>query len=145
MPNKNSFFETTILENESVLLRKLDKNDLPNLLQFALYEPELWKYSLINGAGKEGLENYLQIAFDELNAQRELPFIVWDKGSKAYAGCTRYYDINIAYKTVQLGYTWYGKNFQGTMLNKNCKFLLFQNAFECHRHGKSRIKSRCKK
>ncbi|WP_232335693.1 GNAT family N-acetyltransferase [Mucilaginibacter arboris] len=29
-----------------------------------------------------------------------------------------------------MGYTWYGKAFQGTGLNKHCKFLLLQFAFE---------------
>ena len=47
-----------------------------------------------------------------------------------YAGSTRFYDINLPYKTIQLGYTWYGKKFHGTGLNKHCKFLLLQFAFE---------------
>ena len=29
-----------------------------------------------------------------------------------------------------MGYTWYGKDFRGTGLNKHCKFLLLQFAFE---------------
>lgn len=33
-------------------------------------------------------------------------------------------------ESVQLGYTWYGKKFQGTGLNKHCKFLLLSFAFE---------------
>ena len=36
----------------------------------------------------------------------------------------------MAFKTVQLGYTWYGKDFRGTGLNKHCKYLLLQFAFE---------------
>ena len=31
---------------------------------------------------------------------------------------------------MQLGYTWYGKKFRGTGLNKHCKFLLLSFAFE---------------
>jgi len=31
---------------------------------------------------------------------------------------------------LQLGYTWYGKDFQGTGLNKHCKYLLLSFAFE---------------
>jgi RimJ/RimL family protein N-acetyltransferase len=31
---------------------------------------------------------------------------------------------------LQLGYTWYGKEFQGTGLNKHCKYLLLEFAFE---------------
>lgn len=47
-----------------------------------------------------------------------------------YAGGTRFYDIQCIFKTLQLGYTWYGKIFQGTELNKNCKYLLLEFAFE---------------
>ena len=60
----------------------------------------------------------------------EYPFIVFDKNTQQYAGSTRFYDIQVANKTLQLGYTWYGKAFQGTGLNKNCKLLLLQFAFE---------------
>ncbi len=42
----------------------------------------------------------------------------------------RFYDINVPFKTLQLGYTWYGKKFQGTGLNKHCKYLLLSFAFE---------------
>ena len=38
--------------------------------------------------------------------------------------------IQLPFKTLQLGYTWYGKDFRGTGLNKHCKFLLLQFAFE---------------
>jgi RimJ/RimL family protein N-acetyltransferase len=31
---------------------------------------------------------------------------------------------------LQLGYTWYGSAFQGTGLNKHCKYLLLNFAFE---------------
>ena len=46
------------------------------------------------------------------------------------AGSTRFYDINFPFKTLQLGYTWYGKQFHGTGLNKHCKYLLLSYAFE---------------
>jgi len=36
----------------------------------------------------------------------------------------------LQHQALQLGFTWYGKEFQGTGLNKHCKFLLLQFAFE---------------
>ena len=33
-------------------------------------------------------------------------------------------------KSLQLGFTWYGSDFQGTGLNKQCKLLLLEFAFE---------------
>ena len=61
---------------------------------------------------------------------KEYAFTVFDKIKNRYAGSTRFYDIQNQHKMIQLGYTWYGKDFQGTGLNKNCKYLLLQFAFE---------------
>ncbi len=119
-----------ILEDEGVLLRPLQQDDFNELLPFALIESELWKYSLVSAAGEEGLQNYMNITFKAREEGKEYPFIVFDKKTNKYAGSTRFYDIQNELQTVQLGYTWYGKKFQGTGLNKHCKFLLLSFAFE---------------
>ncbi|MDI9311180.1 MAG: GNAT family N-acetyltransferase [Limnohabitans sp.] len=124
------FKENIILENEEVLLRPLHRNDLENLKHFVINEPEIWKFSLVQIATVEQLEDYINKAVEARELEKEYPFIVFDKVKKEYAGCTRYYDIQLAYKYLQLGYTWYGKTFQGTKLNKNCKLLLLEYAFE---------------
>lgn len=124
------FPQNTILENESVLLRPLKESDVENLLEISINEPETWEYSLVKANGKKNLENYIQIALKAKENKTEFPFIVFDKKSGKYAGSTRFYDISLSFKTLQLGYTWYGKNFRGTGLNKHCKFLLLQFAFE---------------
>lgn len=125
-----NFSQNIILEDEFVLLRPLQESDVDNLLEIAINEPETWEYSLVRANGKENLENYIQLALKARENNTEFPFIVLDKKSGKYAGSTRFYDINLAFKTVQLGYTWYGKDFRGTGLNKHCKFLLLQFAFE---------------
>lgn len=125
-----TFPPNTILEDDAVLLRPLEESDVENLLEFSNNEPETWKYSLIQVDGKENLTNYIQLALKSRENNTEYPFIVFDKKSGKYAGSTRFYDINLAFKTLQLGYTWYGKEFRGTGLNKHCKFLLLQFAFE---------------
>lgn len=124
------FEEEYILEDEAVMLRPLCSSDIANLLVFSLNEPEIWTYSYIRAAGEENLKNYLNIALKAKEAKTEYPFIVYDKKQEMYAGSTRFYDIQLANKTLQLGYTWYGKKFQGTGLNKHCKYLLLQFAFE---------------
>jgi len=119
-----------ILEDHRVLLRPLEPGDKIHLLPFALDEPELWKYSLVSAEGEAGLQNYMNITFKARDEGREYPFIVFDKQTNEYAGSTRFYDIQNELQTVQLGYTWYGKKFQGTGLNKHCKYLLLSFAFE---------------
>lgn len=119
-----------ILEDEFVLLRPLQETDIAHLLPFSMNEPELWKFSLVRANGKENLEHYIRIAIKARENGTEFPFIVYDKRTGKYAGSTRFYDINYGFKTVQLGFTWYGKDFQGTGLNKHCKYLLLTYAFE---------------
>ena len=112
------------------MLRPLQRDDVSNLLRFSENEPDLWKFSLVRANGKANLENYIDIAITARENQTEYPFIVFDKRTNAVAGSTRFYDINFPFKTLQLGYTWYGSDFQGTGLNQHCKYLLLSHAFE---------------
>ena len=118
-----------ILENDFVQLRPLEMDDLENLSPLST-ETEIWQFSTIAVYDKESLKNYLRLAIDARATGKEYPFVVYDKKQKRYAGSTRFYDIQIKNKSLQLGYTWYGKDFWGTGLNKQCKYLLLQFAFE---------------
>lgn len=130
MAEKFDCSKNYVLEDDRVLLRPLQQEDFNYLLSFALQEPELWKYSLVSAAGEEGLQNYMNITCKAREEGKEYPFIVFDKRTNEYAGSTRFYDIQNELQTLQLGYTWYGKKFQGTGLNKHCKYLLLSFAFE---------------
>ncbi len=134
------FSSNIILENKRVLLRPLANTDVDNLLYFSLNEPTIWKYSLIQANGEKNLENYIAIALKARRDEKEYPFVVFDKLKNKYAGCTRYYDIQLNNQSLQLGFTWYGSEFQGTGLNKHCKFLLLEYAFE--KMGMERVEFR---
>lgn len=125
-----TFTQTIQLQNNRVLLRPLQESDFELLLPFAENEPELWNYSLVPANGAENLKKYIALALEDKKLGKSYPFLVIDKQSNEIAGSTRFYDFQQNHQTVQLGYTWYGKKFQGTGLNKNCKFLLLEFAFE---------------
>lgn len=124
------FSEKIVLGDERVLMRSIETTDFENLLSFSLTEPDIWKYSLVQPIGEAGLKNYIDLAIKGREAKTEYPFIVYDKQFQSYAGSTRFYDIQLSNACLQLGYTWYGKKFQGSGLNKHCKYLLLQFAFE---------------
>ncbi|MCX2450264.1 GNAT family protein [Pedobacter sp. PLR] len=119
-----------ILEDEQVLLRPLQISNFEHLKTFAVNEPELWTYSLQNAGSETGMKQYIEKALIAKEQGIAYPFIVFDKTKQAYAGTTRLYDIDLFNKCLSLGYTWYGKEFQGTGLNKHCKYLLFEFVFE---------------
>jgi N-acetyltransferase len=124
------FSQHITLENERALLRPIEENDFNNLLPFSLNEPEIWNYGLLTAAGEDNLRNYIKLAVDYRYEKKEYTFIVFDKKANAWAGSTRFYDIQQSYLTAQLGYTWYGKDFQRTGLNRHCKLLLLSFVFE---------------
>lgn len=123
------FNKDYILENDTARLSPLGLDHITDL-QSISNESSIWTYFLENGQGIENLTPYIHTAVENRKQGREYPFVVYDKRSNTYAGLTRLYEWNEDLRTVKLGHTWYGKEFQGTGLNKHCKYLLFEFAFE---------------
>jgi RimJ/RimL family protein N-acetyltransferase len=99
-------------------------------LGYSENEPSLWDYNANGANGKENLEKYIANAIKNRAEGKEYPFIVFDKRYGKYVGSTRFYNIFLEMQTIEIGYTWYGKKYQGTGVNKNCKFLLLEFAFD---------------
>ena len=124
------FEKEYVLADDCVLLRPLMPIDADLLVNFAINEPDLWEFSLVSAAGKNNMIQYIQSAFESREQKNAYPFIVFDKRTNEYIGSTRFYDIQPIHQTLLLGYTWYGKKYQGSGINVHCKFLLLQLAFE---------------
>jgi RimJ/RimL family protein N-acetyltransferase len=127
---KIDFNENYILENEFVKLRPLELSDYENLLEYSINEPELWKYNSGGANGKENLSTYISNTIEQRKKENEYPFIVYDKHTNKFVGSTRFYRFNKTNNTVDLGYTWYGKETHGNGINKHCKYLMLEFAFE---------------
>jgi RimJ/RimL family protein N-acetyltransferase len=122
--------EDLILEDERVLMRPLLLSDLAYLSVYVRQEPALWKYALTPIITEQEFEQYLATAVETRELKTAYPFIVFDKLQNKYVGSTRLYDIQLNYRSTQLGYTWYSESTWGTGLNEHCKLLLLQFAFE---------------
>ena len=125
-----NFKENYILENEVVRLEVLSMNHFDALVEFSINEPELWSFNANGPDSRENLKKYIEKALSQKEKLVEYPFIVFDKIKNKVAGSTRFYNISLETKNLEIGFTWYGKEFQGTLLNKNCKYLLLEFAFE---------------
>ena len=125
-----NFKEKYFLENEVVRMEPLSMNHFDALVQFSINEPELWSFNANGPDSPENLKKYIEKALSQKEKLVEYPFIVFDKIKNKVAGSTRFYNISLETKKLEIGFTWYGKEFQGTFLNKNCKYLLLEFAFE---------------
>jgi RimJ/RimL family protein N-acetyltransferase len=76
----------------------------------------------------------LQIYIDKAISLRadhlRYTFTVYDKKANAWAGTTSFLNISNADDRLEIGATWYGKAFQRSGLNRNCKYLVLEYAFE---------------
>lgn len=139
LPNKLGDYKTAqmqldwskeyILENKFVRISPLNTEHIPLLYNLSL-DPGIWTYFLKKGQGGKKYHTYMNNALTQKAAQKEYPFVIFDKTKKQYAGMTRFYAYSHQLQTIKLGHTWYGKNFRGTGINKHCKYLLFEFAFE---------------
>lgn len=117
-----------ILENDRVKLSPLTLQNFESLIPVASQE-NLVQYSPSDIATPNSLKNYVEIAIQQVKAGTSIPFIIYDKQNKAFAGCTRYMNMNHRNKVLHIGSTWIGREFQGTGLNTQMKNLMLDYAF----------------
>lgn len=117
------------LENQYVKLSLLDLSNYKHLIEIAKTK-DLIYYSPSDISTEDNLKHYVQTAVDGYYNKTTIPFIVYDKTKNAYAGSTRFGLINWQNKVLHIGWTWIGKEFQGSGLNMQMKFLMLSYAFE---------------
>lgn len=137
---ENFFNEDILLENERARLTPLHKDDIYKLDKVA-YDPQIWKLGMSNLKETKDLEAYIGTALKEKENKISYPFLIFDKQKNSSAGSTRYGNIAFDHKRLEIGWTWMHPMFQGTGLNKACKFLLLQFAFEILQFNRVELKT----
>lgn len=124
-----NFSDNHVLENNRVRLEPLESAHF-GLLQHVAAEEGIWKYFLGRSNGYKDFEYYIDDAINYRKKESEYSFAIYDKKLKKYAGSTRFFEYSSDLEVIRLGYSFIGKEFQRTGLNTNCKYLLFEFAFE---------------
>ncbi len=124
-----NFEQNYVIKNQRVELSPLVESH-EDLLYDASNSKEIWRHFTEDGYGKENFKTYISNAIQKRKDKTEYPFIIKDLRTNEYAGMTRIYDISNHLKNVKIGHTWIGEYFQGTRLNKNCKYVLFKFLFD---------------
>ncbi len=118
------------LQGGNVLLEPLGPEHAVELREIA-QELEIWTYfrggSMV-GEGK--LEGWIGEAVRLREAGIDYPFVTRDLGTRRLAGSTRFRQIDIPNRCVEIGGTWLGKEFRGTGINREAKRLMLEYAFE---------------
>ncbi len=117
------------LQNSKVILRPLQQSD-EELLWPIAQEKALWIYGLKDLSIRENLRQYIQSALADRAAGNCAVWTIIDAASEKVAGCTRLAEISWKDERGQIGWTWIGKEFQGSGLNKAMKYEILKYGFE---------------
>lgn len=92
---------------------------------------DFWKF-MVYGDMKtvDDMRGWVKDILSRAEKGTDLPFVAVHLASGRVAGATRYLNISRNDRGLEVGGTWYGLEFQRTIVNTECKYLLFKHAFE---------------
>lgn len=102
------------------LLWEIAKNDLADLFQWIPYR-------------LESLGDFEQFNAHVLAEQERgisLPFATYAREGSQIVGTTRYMNMDLANRKVEIGSTWIARPWQRTVINTEAKYLMLRHAFE---------------
>lgn len=117
------------LEGRHVRLEPLSMDQLDGLFAVGT-DGELWLYTLTVIRNRDDMERYIKSALQAQKAGSALAFAIIEKSSGRAIGSTRYGNIDLENKRLEIGWTWVAKQWQRTAVNTECKYLLLRHAFE---------------
>jgi RimJ/RimL family protein N-acetyltransferase len=124
------FTRTIILQNETVLLRPMTEEDAVHLQAVATKDDDLVLYSPYQIHTPALLQQFVSDSLADRRRGFRYPFVIYDKQKNLYAGSTSIANVSNKDRRLEIGWTWIGRDFQRTGLNRTCKFLLLSYAFE---------------
>ncbi|HEX9582128.1 MAG TPA: GNAT family N-acetyltransferase [Gemmatimonadales bacterium] len=121
--------EVVTLEGAHVRLEPLSSTHHAGLCRVGL-DPELWRWTTAVVGTPEEMREYIESALEYQAEGTCLPFAVVARATGLVIGSTRYGNIDPANRRLEIGWTWYGREWQRTAVNTECKYLLLRHAFE---------------
>ena len=122
--------QPVLLTGSIVRLEPLTEAHVPDLAVVGQAE-SIWEflpYGNINTEAK--MSEHVQMLLDRAARGTDLPFVVVLLESNKPIGCSRYLAIREDHRALEIGGTWYGRAYQRSGVNTECKYLLIKHAFE---------------
>ena len=121
--------EPVVLDGVHVRLDPMRVDHIPALCEVALDE-SIWRWTANIVADDADIERYVKAALVERDFGRAIPFVTIDKRSGTIVGSTRFGNIDIVNRKVEIGWTWINPQWQRTAINSEAKLLMLTHAFE---------------
>jgi RimJ/RimL family protein N-acetyltransferase len=118
------------LETKRVVLRPLSVDDYATFLKLAKEDFDMWYYFSLHLGDEKQLQRWFEIAFADKAANTRRPFTIIDKQTGQIAGSSSLGNISMHDLRAEIGWSWLGKDFRSTGINKHAKYAMMRYAFD---------------
>jgi RimJ/RimL family protein N-acetyltransferase len=118
-----------VLQGRVVRLEPLTLDHLDQLCDVGLDE-DLWRWTTQAVRSRDEMRAYIEAALHGQAQGAMLPFATIEQATGHPIGSTRYGNIGLRDRRVEIGWTWLGRSWQRTLANTEAKYLMLCYAFE---------------
>ena len=123
--------EPVTLQGSSVRLEPIRREHCQPLWEIAKdCTTEIFRWIPYPMGSPAEFETWADKAFGEQQRGESLVFTTVDQATGAFAGSTRFMNIDRSNRRVEIGSTWLAPRFQRTAINTEAKYLMLRHAFE---------------
>lgn len=140
MANKTTLIESPVLDGANLRLEPLSESHLSGLEKIA-FDERIWRYMLTTVKTPEDLRDWLDSALQAKAAGTAMPWATVLKAENRVIGSTRFLDLDLKHRTVEIGHTWLSPDYHGAGLNPEAKLLQLTYAFEELRMNRVALKT----
>ena len=117
------------LDGRIVRLEPLELAHVPALAEVGLDAP-IWQWTLARPRSEADLRDWAQAAIRNRDAGTELPFVTLEASTGRPIGSSRYLNIVLEHRRLEIGWTWLAPPWQRSGANREAKLLMLRHAFE---------------
>ena len=121
--------EPVVLEGSRVRLEPLTLDHVPGLAAVAL-DPAIWQWTLARPTSEAELRAWAVAALAGRDAGTEFPFATIDVATGRPIGSSRYMNIVLEHRRLEIGWTWVAPAWQRTGANREAKLMMLGHAFD---------------
>jgi N-acetyltransferase len=118
-----------ILKGQLCTLTNLMPVHLPQLAQIAA-DPAIWQHLPIRGWQSDIFWAWAEETMVQKADGLIYPFVIIDNATHEVVGTTRFQDLYLAHRKMDIGWTWFDPSVWGTGINTEAKMLMLHYAFD---------------
>ena len=121
--------EPVTLEGRLVRLEPLSLDHVAGLAEVAL-DPAIWQWTIARPTTVAELQSWAATALAGRDSGAELPFATIEAATGRPIGSSRYMNIVLEHRRLEIGWTWVAPGWQRTGANREAKLLMLGHAFD---------------